>query len=146
MAINDEQLQEMACKELETLKDNLIDFLEKNYNKPYELDCRVKTPEKLREKQKLMNYSSIIACKDIIGFRISVDSEDEVLELSRLVESLGPNSVVDYFNKPRETGFKAFLYYFELDINTEIQIMTKEMKEWTNKTHDEHNKRKYGHR
>ena len=29
-------------------------------------------------------------------------------------------------------------------VNTEIQVMTKEMKLWTNQTHDEYNSQKYG--
>lgn len=58
---------------------------------------------------------------------------------------LFPSKIIDRFHKSTENGFKAFLYYFEnFGIKTEIQIMTTRIMEWTNATHEEHNKRKYG--
>jgi len=54
-------------------------------------------------------------------------------------------AVTNFFNNPKSTGYKAFnCFYDNWAFNTEIQMMTKEMRDWTNATHNEHNKRKYG--
>lgn len=152
MALSDEELQALAAKQMEELKTQLTNFLDRYYRKTYVLDCRVKTLDKLKLKQNLFitqkgYFVELTDLPDIIGFRISVETEKEVEELSNLISNkLQPSRVIDYFNKPRETGFKAYLYYFEnIEINTEIQIMTVPMMEWTNATHEEHNERKYGH-
>ncbi len=139
-----------AEKQLEKFKEELLQFLTIHYGKSFALDSRIKSAEKLKLKQKFLEAKhqrpiEIYQIPDIIGFRISVDDENEVRVVSDLIESfLNPNRLIDYFNNPRETGFKAKLYYFEdEDFNTEIQVMTRDMMEWTNATHEEHNKRKY---
>ena len=76
----------------------------------------------------------------------SVDSESDVYRIFALLNDyFEPSRVIDFFNNPKSTGYKAFnCFYDNWAFNTEIQIMTKEMRDWTNATHDEHNKRKYG--
>lgn len=151
MTPQEEFLQITAEEQMERKRIQLESFLNTYYKKPYVLECRVKSIEKLRMKQELLSKKrgyqvDLAKLPDIIGFRISVDEESDVEELSALVQDiLNPSRLIDYFNTPRTTGFKAYLYYFEdIGINTEIQIMTIKMKDWTNITHDEHNMRKYG--
>lgn len=146
----EEKLQLLATEQMEILEPQIIDFLYRYYGKPYVLDRRIKSTSKLKLKQKLFSDQkgypvALEDLPDIIGFRISVESEAEVEEISELIKQImRPNKVIDYFNNPKDTWFKAYLYYFEnLEVNTEIQIMTEKMKEWTNLTHDEHNIRKY---
>lgn len=149
--MTDEELQFLAEEQMERLKLQIKEILDKYYAKSYILDSRVKKLDKLRLKQSLFSHKygfpiELNDLPDIIGFRISVENEKEVEEISELIKKLlFPSRIVDYFNKPKETGFKAYLYYFEnIGINTEIQIMTTRMMEWINITHDEHNNRKYG--
>lgn len=147
---NDEKLQLLAEQWMNNLELQIINFLDRCYGKPYTLDKRVKSIDKLKLKQRLFSNKRgylvpLEELPDIVGFRISVESEEDVEIVSGIVKNLMlPNRVIDYFNKPKDTGFKAYLYYFDkYEINTEIQIMTERMKEWTNATHDEHNNRKY---
>ncbi len=143
-------IQIIARIQLETIQSELEDFFKKQYRKEFVLDSRIKTPEKMLKKIELRRKNgreeySPFDIPDIIGFRVSVDSEDEVIEVSKLIEQeLDPIRKVDYLNNPKESGFKANLYYFLYGPTTvEIQVMTKEMKLWTNQTHDEYNKRTY---
>lgn len=133
---DDENLQLLAEQWMNTLEMQIINFLDKYYGKPYILEKRVKSIDKLRLKQKLFSdkvgYSvSLEDLPDIVGFRISVESEKDVEIMSEIIKNLMlPNRVIDYFNKPKDTGFKAYLYYFNnYEVNTEIQIMTERMKE-----------------
>lgn len=146
----EDELQLLAQEQMDRLKGRIKRFLDKHFAKPYILDCRVKTIEKMKLKQTLFlekyGYQvELTELPDIVGFRISVENEEDVEEVSELVKGyLAPSRVNDYFNNPGEDGFKGFLYFLEVfGLNTEIQVMTTRMMEWTNATHDEHDKRKY---
>lgn len=150
MNSEDEKLQLLAEAQMNRLTKEIKNFLNTYYDKPYILDSRVKSLDKLRLKQSLMSQKLGYAVEltdlpDIIGLRISVENEQDVEEMSELIKILLPDKVMDYFNKPKENGFKAYLYYFEkVELNVEIQIMTMRMREWTNVTHEEHDIQKYG--
>lgn len=153
MDLEEEELQRLAGELMNILKEEIKNFLDKYYDRPYILDSRVKNLDKLKMKQALFSSEEgyqikLSALPDIVGFRISVETEKNVEDLSELIKNrLLPNGIIDYFNKPKENGFKAFLFHFEdFGINTEIQIMTIRMMEWTNSTHEEHDYRKYGHK
>lgn len=146
----DEKIRLLAEQWMNDLETKIIYLLERYYGKPYTLDKRVKSTDKLKLKQGLLSNKRgylvpIEELPDIVGFRISVENDKDVEIVSEIIKYfMLPDRVVDFFNKPKDTGFKAYLYYFKnFEVNTEIQIMTKKMKEWTNETHDEHNKRKY---
>ena len=145
-----ELLREYAEIRLESLKPVIEDFLKQHYQKDYSLEYRAKTVEKMMAKAELWRQrgKSFIPTKmpDIIGFRIAVDNESDVVELSNIIEQeLNPISKTDYFTKPVRTGFKAYLYYLATDfLNVEIQVMTKEMALFANRTHDEYDLNMYG--
>lgn len=79
--MNEDNLEELAFLEMKELEEMLKMFLNKYFAKPYELECRVKSMAKIKQKQQL--YSSrgknydLFDVLDIIGFRISVDTEAE---------------------------------------------------------------------
>ena len=122
----------------------LKEFLNREYRKNYILDVRIKTPENMinkiesQRKEGRKDYS-IFDIPDIISLKISVDTEEDVIELSKLIEEkLEPIR--------QENNFNASLYYLKyyyLPFDIEVQIMTKEMKLLTAKTHDEHTKRRH---
>lgn len=149
MLIDERELEELATLEMEEIKELLTNFLSLHYGLPYELDSRVKSLEKLKRKQRLHENrgieEEITDIKDIIGLRIAVDEENEVIRLKDLMEHfMEYTSLKDQFTTPRYTGFKAYSYYYTcFGFNTEIQIMTKNMRDWTNATHKEHDERKY---
>lgn len=149
MYIKEEYLEELAFLEMEEIKEVLNNLLS-NCGFSYELECRVKSLDKIHQKQTLYEErnkpSTLNDIPDIIGFRISIESEEEVIRIFSLINShFKPIRVVDFFNYPKVTGYKAFnCFYDNWTFKTEIQIMTKEMRDWTNATHEEHNKRKYG--
>ena len=159
MQINSNNVDQNACEiihdhaeiELESFQAMLENYLKMYYKKEFSLDYRIKSVEKMMKKIQLRRkqYGQAYGphnLPDIIGFRVSVDTEDEVIELSNLIEiGLNPTRKVDHFVTPTDSGFKANLYYFNLNgVNIEIQVMTKEMELWTNQTHDEYNSQKYG--
>ena len=151
MFIKEEYLEELAFLEMEEIKEMLIKFLDNNYYLPYILESRVKSISKLKQKLQLhisrgITGENVVDILDIIGFRISVDNEDEVINMVNLMQRFASYlRLKDQFNNPRSTGFKAFSYYYDcFGFNTEIQIMTKDMREWTNGTHKKHDERKYG--
>lgn len=159
MQINSNNKDQRACEfihnsakiQLENFRVILEKFLTVYYKKEFSLDYRIKSVEKMMKKIQLRRnqYGQAYGAQnlpDIIGFRLSVNTEDEVIELSNLIErELNPTRKVDHFITPTDSGFKANLYYFNLNgVNIEIQVMTKEMELWTNKTHDEYNSRTYG--
>ena len=150
------ELYKQAEVNLENFKKAILYVLNSYYKKPFVLDYRIKSKEKLLLKQKLLEARdkepvTISSLADIVGFRISVDTEDDVKEVSQLINKLfRVTRCIDYFSNPSPSGFKAFMYYFEDNndsnmVNTEIQVMTKEMMHWTNETHKEVDERKYGH-
>lgn len=149
MPIKEEYLEELAFLEMEEIKEVLNNLLS-NCGFSYELECRVKSLDKIHQKQALYEErnvpSTLNDIPDIIGFRISVENEEEIIRIYELINRFfNPIRVIDFFNRPKQTGYKAFnCFYDNWAFPTEIQIMTKEMREWTNATHEEHNKRKYG--
>ncbi len=145
-----EELYAQAEEKLGMLQVMFEDFLKTHYKKDASLSFRIKTVDKMIEKLKLRhqqyyNYTPQ-DLPDIVGFRMAVDSESDVVELSQLIEKeLKPSRKVDHFGQPTASGFKANLYYFHVDTtNVEIQVMTRKMELWTNQTHDEYNSQKYG--
>lgn len=159
MQINSNNVDQSACEiihahakiQQEKFQVMLENYLKMYYKKEFSLDYRIKSVEKMMKKIQLRRkqYGQAYGAQnlpDIIGFRVSVNTEDEVIELSNLIEiGLNPIRKVDHFVTPTNSGFKANLYYFNLNgINIEIQVMTKEMELWANQTHDEYNSRKYG--
>ena len=166
-----EKLQERFSNCLENYRTFIETLLKANYGKPYQIDYRVKSPEKIvyklqtRLKEKAFAKDLIIhmryndeECRmalarerlslinDQVGIRISVDDENEVLALIKLLgDFFTPEGTADYFSTPKESGFKAFVYYLTIDgINIEIQLMTNKMRDWTNQTHDEYDIKTYG--
>ena len=149
MSIKEEYLEELAFLEMEEIKDELIAFLN-TLDISYELENRVKSLTKIHQKQELYSERSnpvdLFDIPDIIGFRISVNTEEDVVRIfSILNKYFVPFRIIDFFNNPKFTGYKAFNCFYDIwGFKTEIQIMTKDMRDWTNATHDEHNERKYG--
>lgn len=149
MLVKEKYLEELAFLEMEEIKVEIMSILSQ-YDKPYILDSRVKSLNKIHQKQTLYQErnepSTLEDIPDIIGFRIAVDSEEEIIRIYDLINSIfSPVRVIDFFNYPKATGYKAFNCFYDIwGLNTEIQIMTKEMRDWTNATHDEYNQIKYG--
>lgn len=156
--MTEEEFMQLVLKMQKEIEYEIIKFLKIYYLKPYTLESRIKTPEKIKMKQEYLrnknssrdNYHTpdliIYDVPDLIGFRISADSEEDVKELIELFANIWarPLSTYDFFNNPKPTGFKAVLsQYVANKVPYEIQIMTTSMKNWTNETHEEHNKRKY---
>ena len=144
------ELRVKAELHLVKIEEEIRELLNREYGKPYELECRIKTEESLLRKYN--EFSEL--CKeqvsnvpDILGFRISVVSQEDCPLIAELVvNNLKSKDVIDYFNSPKETGFKAYLCYLENQpVTTEIQIMSQAMRDWTNLTHKEHEIRKYGY-
>ena len=159
MQINSKNVDQCACEiihvrakiQQEKFQVMLENYLKMYYKKEFSLDYRIKSVEKMMKKIQLRRkqYGQADGAqilRDIIGFGVSVNTEDEVIELSNLIEiGLNPTRKVDHFVTPTNSGFKANLYYFSLNgVNIEIQVMTKEMELWTNQTHDEYDSQKYG--
>jgi len=140
-----------AQQEVDTFLPQLRNIIASKYGKPFLLEYRIKSLESLKRKQKLWkreygNIPNIDSLPDIVGYRISVDDETDCEVLSDIIsQSLSPQSSIDYFHQPRETGFKAFLYYLQnTKVNSEVQIMSSKMRDWADETHDEHERTKYG--
>lgn len=140
-----------AQQEVEILLPKLQSIISSNYAKPFLLEYRIKSLESLKRKQELWkrkygNIPSVDSLPDIIGYRISIDNEEDCEVLFDIInQSLNPQGLIDYYHNPKESGFKAFLCYLQNnDVNSEIQIMSSKMRDWTNETHDEHETTKYG--
>lgn len=123
--------------------------------KKYTLDSRIKNLEKVRTKQKYLKMKGrpheLFDVDDIIGFRISADTDEDLFSIEAFLEGTifyTHNMVkfVDFYANPKETGYKAFNIFFisSHGVRFEIQMMTEDMKKWTNDTHLEHDIRKYG--
>ena len=142
-------IREMANKQLPIMERLIKLVIEKQYFKDYELESRIKGVDGLKRKQTQFpeKYGfNVEAIPDILGFRVSVPSEEDCLVISEIIYGLAPYNVLDFFNNPKESGFKAFLYQLtSSSVNVEIQIMTYKMRDWTNATHEEHEQRKYGY-
>lgn len=149
MNVKEEYLETLFSLEIEEIKDSLINILSQS-GISYQLDFRVKSLDRIHQKQLLFKERNrpceLFDIPDILGFRISVDSKADVYSIFALLNTcFEPSRVVDYFNSPKSTGYQAFnCFYDNWAFNTEIQIMTNEMRDWTNATHDEHYKMKYG--
>lgn len=129
--MTEENLEELAFLESEEQRVILKELLDLKYGQDYILECRIKSMEKIKLKQELYRERygdfSLFDVPDIIGFRISVDTEEDVGKvMSLILNSYRPTRIIDFFNNPKSTGYKAYNVFFEnLIINTEIQVMTK---------------------
>lgn len=150
-----QELQEKATREMERLKPVITYALDTYYKKPYILECRVKSTEKLKLKQALLSSvkgkpQAITSLLDIVGFRIGVETEEDVVELANvMLNYLEPYQAKDSFTQPSEGGFKAYLLHLDtlangVGVNTEVQMMTMQMMEFANATHEEYDEKKYG--
>ena len=145
-----EEIEEVAKQQRDRLDMSIRFFLNRYYRKPYMLESRIKSKESMLLKRDYLEKNSghpveLTDLPDIIGFRISVDDDDSVLQLSERIKIiLCPDRVIDYYSNPKDSGFKAISCYFtDIGINMELQIMTKQMRNWTNETHEEYKIRKY---
>ncbi len=122
--------------------------------KSYILESRIKSPDKVKLKQDYLRSKGrpceICDVDDIIGFRISTETDEDLFFIEAFLESTlfytyPMVKFVDFYAHPKETGYKAFNIFFisHHGVRFEVQMMTKEMRMWTNKTHEEHDKMKY---
>lgn len=155
------QIRQLAADNASIVEGILKNEIEKCYSGPYELEYRIKSEEGIIRKQKKFFDSyggNIEEFPDILGFRISLPREEDCTQIASVLDKLSPHHLLDFFNQPKPTGFKAYLYYFLFSVNTdvsvmtpevqvmtaEVQVMTFNMRDWTNETHYEHEIRKYG--
>lgn len=112
---------------------------------PYKLEYRIKSEDHIYRKLRKNNLKNIIDVEDIIGFRILVENEDLChCVYSILTNYYEPYKISNYFVNSKNTGFKAYILKLDkYDINTEIQIMTHDMKIITERTHLIHEQEKY---
>lgn len=122
---------------------NIVKILEGN---SYSIRHRVKSEDNIVRKQRLKNHKSPYDVEDIVGIRILVNDEQSCHNIRELLlNHYIPYKVSDYFKNPKDTGFKAYLIKVNfMNVNVEIQVMTFEMEKLTERTHLEHEKRKYG--
>lgn len=131
--------------------NNNLGLLGKNYT----LESRIKDIEKVRIKQEYLKIKGrphkLTDVDDIIGFRISAENDEDLFLIKAFLEGTffciyEMVKIVDFYANPKDTGYKAFNIFFvsPRGIRFEIQMMTNEMKRWTNETHQEHDRRKYG--
>lgn len=130
---------EKIMKERKAEIDNLMIGI------PYKLKYRIKSEDHIYRKQQKKNFKSITDVEDIIGFRILVETEDLCHQIySILTDYYNPYKISNYFVNPKSTGFKAYILKLnQYDINTEVQIMTYDMENITEKTHLIHEQEKY---
>ncbi len=127
------------------------------YHQDYILECRLKSKEKIHIKQQFLIQKypdseeflkDISNMPDIVGFRISVDSLEDVKEIAKVLSSNADfYKELNYYEKPKESGFRAIVLQFWSDVSGfryEIQLMTKEMRMWVNHTHRDYDEEKYG--
>ena len=142
-----------------TLEESILNLLHREYDKHFILESRIKSVDKIKLKYKLQikkglsgNANGLVP--DIIGFRISVDSEDEVDKIKKIFCQNWIGHIThsfllfDYIRSPKPSGFRAITIqyrvpFFSDEIPFEIQIMTEQMRDWTNKTHLEYDEEKY---
>ncbi len=144
-----EELRNLALELQPIIDAKIKSLLDTFYKKPYEEESRIKSENGLlRKQEKIPEYykDNISKIPDVLGFRISLPSDEDCPFVAKLIEEfLKPHTLFDMFNNPKPTGFKAFLYHISTEkVNIEIQIMTYQMRDWTNATHAEHEMRKYG--
>lgn len=112
---------------------------------PYKCEYRIKSEEHILRKVQKENLEKITDAEDIVGLRIMLETEEVCHKVySLLTNYFHPYKISDYFAKPKATGFKAYLLKLNnYEINTEIQIMTHDMKIITEDTHQIHEDLKY---
>lgn len=128
----------------------IIEDIKKDINNimieiPYQLEYRIKSEDHIYRKLQKNSLNNITDVEDIIGFRILVENEDLCHRVySILTNYYNPYKISNYFIKPKDTGFRAYILKLDkYDINTEIQIMTYDMKIITEETHLIHEQTKY---
>lgn len=144
--------RKQAEEQLEKLKEKVSNIILQHFDGDFTIETRIKSDVALERKKAIMDcqqqkgYKEIFDIPDIIGLRILTENENDCYVISEILNThFSPSRIIDYFTQPRDTGFKAYLYFYtNLDIHSEIQIMTYQMRDWTNSTHKEHELRKYG--
>ena len=91
MKIEDEEMQLLATEQMDRLKVRIKRFLDTHFAKPYILDCRVKSIEKLKLQQAWFSqkYGSSVELTDlpgIVGLEYLLKNEEDVKEVSELVK------------------------------------------------------------
>jgi len=104
MNIKKEYLESLFSLEIEEIKDILINILSQS-GVPYQMEFRVKSLEKIHQKQLLFKERNqsceLFDVPDILGFRISVDTERDVYKVFALLN--------DYFEPIRVVDFLIIL-------------------------------------
>jgi len=95
-------------KELSTVHDRLrflLDEILKNHTNVVRILSRVKSIESIKEKLSLKALTSVSDITDLVGFRIIVRTQEDILILSRvlqdefLVESFASENVGPYYDR-----------------------------------------------
>lgn len=126
---------------------NLENYIKTKYNGEFNLEGRIKTvPSIMRKFKANPNYDyNILMIPDLIGFRISVPTENDCIKLAEIFKEISEREI-NHFDSNSE--YKALHYYrrypYEIEKNnliyfsTEFQIMTYEMRDWANLTHEQY--------
>ena len=101
-----EDLHTRAEFQLESVRQWLEDFLQTHYEKKFVLSYRIKSVEKMMIKIQYETYEPQ-RLPDVIGFRVAVDTEDDVTEISNLIEKeLTPIRKVDHLKNQHLADLK----------------------------------------
>lgn len=143
-----------AKKEIKSFEQKFQAYIKRIYKDEFLLEHRIKSLKSIKRKQSFAEHNgsklNLSQIPDLVGYRISVHNESDRNYLANLLffdgkswdKRLEPDYVINYFDPPRESGFNAILYRYEnFAVNTEVQIMTFEMRKWTNETHGEYEKK-----
>ena len=135
--------EDLVMKSKKIIEDIKIEINNLMIEIPYKLEYRIKSEDHIYRKLQKNNLKNIIDVEDVIGFRILVENENLCHRVySILTNYYEPYKISNYFINPKNTGFKAYKLD-KYDINTEIQIMTHDMKIITERTHLIHEREKY---
>ncbi len=137
--------EDLVIKSNKIIEDIKIEINNLMIGISYKLEYRIKSEDHIYRKLEKNNLKNITDVEDIIGFRILVENEDLCHRVySILADYYNPYKISNYFVNPKDTGFKAYILKLDkYDINTEIQIMTYDMKIITEETHFIHEQTKY---
>ncbi len=137
--------EDLVMKSKKIIEDIKIEINNLMIEIPYKLEYRIKSEDHIYRKLQKNNLKNIIDVEDVIGFRILVENENLCHRVySILTNYYEPYKISNYFINPKNTGFKAYILKLDkYDINTEIQIMTHDMKIITERTHLIHEREKY---
>jgi guanosine-3',5'-bis(diphosphate) 3'-pyrophosphohydrolase len=116
----------------------LQDLFSKNHIENFNIEFRIKSIhsffEKLRRKQKVLNYEDLSKIRDIFGCRIMVnDTQDCYLGIGLIHSTYEylPNEYDDYIARPKQSGYRSLQTTVKFEkIYCEIQIKTYAMHEF----------------